>query len=83
MIYILFYFHMVMMDFTWASSITIVQLERRLRGGNVITKDIYSYITQQRLGQGLTIFKEGKLFHQYLIVTFTRIEGLRLEKNQN
>lgn len=55
----------------------------QIRRGNVTAREFYAYTIQQRLEQGLTLLKGGKLFHQYLVDAFTSIEGMRLEYIKN
>lgn len=59
----------------YRSCLTRAEIKR----GNVTAKELYSYVIQQRLGQGKTLLKGGKLFHQYVVDAFTSIEGMRLE----
>lgn len=51
----------------------------KIKRGNVTAREYYSYIVQQCFEQGLTLLKGGKIFHQYLVDTFTSIEGMKLE----
>lgn len=45
----------------------------KIKRGDVTAREYYSYVIQQRLDQGLTLVKGGKLFHQYLVDAFTSV----------
>lgn len=50
----------------------------RTRKGTMTAREYYAYVIQKRLNQGLTLLKGGRLFHQYIVDSFTSIEGMRL-----
>lgn len=59
----------------YQSSVTRAETKR----GSVTPREFYSYTIQQRLSEGQTLVRGGKLFHQYLVDAFTSIEGMRLD----
>ncbi|XVF80283.1 hypothetical protein PTKIN_Ptkin15bG0058200 [Pterospermum kingtungense] len=52
---------------------------RQTKRGCVTAREYYAFVIQQRLGQGLSLIKGGKLFHQYVVDAFTSVEGMRLD----
>ncbi|XVF50502.1 hypothetical protein PTKIN_Ptkin04bG0106100 [Pterospermum kingtungense] len=52
---------------------------RQTKRGCVTAREYYAFVIQQRLGQGLSLIKGGKLFHQYVVDAFTGVEGMRLD----
>ncbi|XVF67234.1 hypothetical protein PTKIN_Ptkin10aG0104100 [Pterospermum kingtungense] len=52
---------------------------RQTKRGCVTAREYYAFVIQQRLGQGLSLIKGGKLFHQYVVDAFTSVEGMCLD----